>query len=157
MAELSELIKQPQFSSAAEKAMLNVMATNNWIVRKISDLMGEHDLTMPQYNVLRILRGSHPESLTCGEIAERLLDRTPDVTRLLDRLESAQLVDRRRHEEDRRMMMVSITDRGLDRLGGMDEEVDALIERLTRHLDEEEEEMLSRLLEKMRADQTIER
>lgn len=155
MAELSKLIKQPQFSSEGEKALLNVMATNNWIVREISDLMVEYDLTMPQYNVLRILRGSHPQSLTCGDIGARLLDRTPDVTRLLDRLEKADMVDRRRYEEDRRMMMVSITDLGLDQLCGMDEEVDALIDRLTRHVSEEDARTLSRLLEKMRTDQTV--
>lgn len=157
MAELSELIKQPQFSSPGEKAMLNVMATNNWIVREVSRLMGEHELTMPQYNVLRILRGSHPETLSCGAIGERLLDRTPDVTRLLDRLEAAGMVGRERFEEDRRVMMVSITDRGLDQLARMDDEVDALIDRLTRHLTAEEERTLSRLLEKMRADQELDR
>lgn len=151
--KLSKLLKQETFASSAEKAFLNVVATSNWMTREVSQVMGEYGLTIAQYNVLRILRGSHPDSLTCGEISERLLDRTPDVTRLLDRLEENDFLTRSRYEKDRRVMKVNITERGLSLVNSMDEDVTAIVERLNRHLSETEREELSHLLEKMRRDQ----
>jgi DNA-binding MarR family transcriptional regulator len=151
--KLSELLKQETFSSAAEKAFLNVMATSNWITREVSQLMGEYGLTIAQYNVLRILRGSHPDPLTCGEIRDRLLDRTPDVTRLLDRLEENDYLTRSRYAKDRRVMKVNITDEGLRLVNSMDDDVTDLVERLNRHLTQEEREELAHLLTKMRRDQ----
>ena len=151
--KLSELLQQETFSSTAEKAFLNVVATSNWITREVSQLMSEYGLTIAQYNVLRILRGSHPDALTCGEIRDRLLDRTPDVTRLLDRLEESDLLTRSRYEKDRRVMKVNITEKGLDLVNSMDNDVTAIVERLNRHLSEEERMQLSRLLTKMRRDQ----
>lgn len=151
--KLSELLQQDAFASAAEKAFLNVVATSNWITREVSELMGQYGLTIAQYNVLRILRGSHPEALTCGEIRDRLLDRTPDVTRLLDRLEESDLLTRSRYEKDRRVMKVNITEKGLALVNRMDDDVTAIVERLNRHLSEDEREELSELLTKMRRDQ----
>lgn len=153
--KLSELLQQNTFASAAEKAFLNVVATSNWITREVSELMGEYGLTIAQYNVLRILRGSHPEALTCGEIRDRLLDRTPDVTRLLDRLEENELLTRSRYEKDRRVMKVNITRKGLALVNRMDDDVTAIVERLNRHLSEDEREELSELLTKMRRDQRV--
>lgn len=151
--KLSELLQQETFASPAEKAFLNVVATSNWITREVSQLMNEYGLTIAQYNVLRILRGSHPDALTCGEIRDRLLDRTPDVTRLLDRLEESDLLTRSRYEKDRRVIKVNITKKGLRLVNSMDDDVTAIVERLNRHLSEEERLQLSRLLTKMRRDQ----
>ncbi len=151
--KLSELLQQETFASAAEKAFLNVVATSNWITREVSQLMDEYGLTIAQYNVLRILRGSHPDALTCGEIRDRLLDRTPDVTRLLDRLEESELLTRSRYERDRRVMKVHITEKGLALVDSMDDDVTTIVERLNRHLSEDERTKLSRLLTKMRRDQ----
>ena len=151
--KLSELLQQEAFASPAEKAFLNVVATSNWITREVSQLMSEYGLTIAQYNVLRILRGSYPDALTCGEIRDRLLDRTPDVTRLLDRLEENDLLTRSRYEKDRRVMKVNITEKGLTLVDSMDDDVTAIVERLNRHLSEDERTELSRLLTKMRRDQ----
>lgn len=151
--KLSELLQQETFASPAEKAFLNIVATSNWITREVSQLMSEYGLTIAQYNVLRILRGSHPDALTCGEIRDRLLDRTPDVTRLLDRLEENDLITRSRYEKDRRVMKVNITEKGLTLVDSMDDDVTAIVERLNRHLSEDERTELSHLLTKMRRDQ----
>ncbi len=78
------------------------------------------DLSVNQYNVLRILRGAHPESRTCGEIAERMIERDPDITRLLDRLSKQSLVDRTRDEKDRRVVLTGITTKGLAVLDRLD-------------------------------------
>ncbi len=77
-------------------------------------------LTVNQYNVLRILRGAHPESRTCGEIAERMIERDPDITRLLDRLSKQGLVDRTRDDKDRRVVRTGITTKGLAVLDRLD-------------------------------------
>jgi DNA-binding MarR family transcriptional regulator len=151
---LSEYIKQDEFASVAQKAILNVIVTSSWVTNELSAAMADHDITPPQYNVLRILRGSHPERLTCSEIGERLLDRTPDVTRLLNRLEDRGLVHRARADHDRRVVEVGVTDAGLALLERMAPDVEAVQERLTRHLSPDERAQLSDLLEKMRRDQT---
>jgi DNA-binding MarR family transcriptional regulator len=150
VSTLADLIKQDRFESPAHEAILNVMVTYPWIMGELSTAMDEHDLTPAQYNVLRILRGCHPDRATCSYIGERLLDRTPDVTRLLNRLQRAGLVERRRATHDRRVVEVWITEEGLARLQRADRPVGETIERITAGLTEEEHRTLSRLLEKLR-------
>ncbi|HLT47917.1 MAG TPA: MarR family transcriptional regulator [Rubricoccaceae bacterium] len=150
---LAELIRQSRFASPAQEAVLNVIATESWLAGEIADALAPYGVTPTQYNVLRILRGGHPEPYTCSMIAERLLDRTPDVTRLLCRLEREDLITRCRGAHDRRVVEVSITEKGLALLDRLDAPVQALMERITRHLSEDELRTLSRLLEALRADQ----
>lgn len=151
--KLTELIKQNRFGSPAQEALLNVVVTGSWIMNELGAAMEPYGVTFVQYNVLRVLRGSHPEKLTCSAIGERLLDRTPDVTRLLDRLERAGLTHRERAEHDRRVVEVGITERGLEVLERMQASVEAVQQRLTRHLSQEEQRQLSELLERLRTDQ----
>jgi DNA-binding MarR family transcriptional regulator len=100
--------------------------------------------------VLRILRGS-PEGLPCGEIASRMVNRDPDVTRLLDRLEKRELVSRCRENKDRRTVMTRITDEGLQLLGRLDEPVQSLHRRQLGHLGRERLRALTELLREMRS------
>ena len=151
--KLSELIKQESFASPAQKTLLNVMVSSSWVMSELSSMMATYDITPAQYNVLRILNGSHPEPLTCSAVGERLLDRTPDVTRLLNRLEGRALVERQRAAHDRRVVEVGITEEGRALLNRMAPEVDAAQQRLTRHLSKDEQRQLSDLLEKLREDQ----
>ena len=150
---LTDLIQQTRFASPAQEALLNVFATDSWASGEIAAAVAPHGITQAQYNVLRILRGRHPESYACSEVACRLLDRTPDVTRLLARLEKEGLVARRRGEHDRRVVEVEITPAGLGVLDELDEPVRRTTRRLTRLLTGDELRTLSRLLEKMRIDQ----
>ncbi len=150
---LSDLIQQTEFDSPAQEALLNIIATSAWLGSEMSGAMAASDITRAQYNVLRILRGQHPGHYTCSEIAERLLDRTPDVTRLLVRLEKSDLILRRRAAYDRRVVEVEITDAGLAVLAKLDGPVRSLMEALTVHVSAAELETLSRLLEKLRTDQ----
>ncbi len=151
---LSELIQQDRFATPSQEALLNVMATASWVATEMASALAPHGVTQAQYNVLRILRGCHPEHYTCTEVGVRLLDRTPDVTRLLIRLESRGLVRRERAAHDRRVVQVSITEAGLDVLSRLDEPVENTIARLGSHLSEAELTQLSALLEKVRTDQT---
>ena len=150
---LGDLIQQAQFESPAQEAVLNVIATTSWVNGEINAGLADHDVTQAQYNVLRILRGRHPGNYACSEIAERLLDRTPDVTRLLVRLENRGFVKRQRAEHDRRVVEVEITDAGLEVLSELDGPVEDAIHRTTRHLSADELATLSSLLERLRTDQ----
>ena len=150
---LADLLQQSRFTSPAQEALLNVIATEAWITSQVVRTLSPYDLTPNQYNVLRILRGNHPEPYTCSCIAARLVDRTPDVTRLLCRLERTALVARRRSQSDRRVVEVNITDKGIDLLGRLEEPMQVLTERLTQHLSEQELVQLSSLLERFRTDQ----
>jgi DNA-binding MarR family transcriptional regulator len=153
VATLAELIKQDRFASPAQEAMLNVLVTYPWIMGELATAMATQGLTPAQYNVLRILRGAHPERVPCSYIGERLLDRTPDVTRLLDRLQRAGLIDRRRAEHDRRVVEVAISDAGITRLAELEQPVGDMVRRLMAGLSEAEQHQLSQLLEKLRSQQ----
>ena len=153
--KLSELIKQERFVSSGQEAMLNVIVTGSWLLGELSATMAPYGVTPAQYNVLRILRGSHPRKLTCSDIGARLLDRTPDVTRLLNRLEKGGLIHRARAEHDRRVVEVGLTGQGMALTNQMQHTVEAEVQRLTRHLDTPEHAQLCDLLERLRADQAV--
>lgn len=150
MSSLSDLIKQDRFPSPGHEALLNVLVTYPQIMGELAGVMSDFDVTPAQYNVLRILRGCHPERATCSYIGERLLDRTPDVTRLLNRLGTAGLVERARAEHDRRVVEVWITEAGLAKLKALDEPVEATMRGLTDGLSADEQRTLSALLQKLR-------
>jgi len=109
------------FASPEQEAMLASRRTAASVLAPWEKfLKSEFDLSTSLFNVLRILRGSHPTALTCGEIGERTIARDPDVTRLVDQLIARGLVARRRSEKDRRIVEVRITKRGLDLLQEID-------------------------------------
>lgn len=139
--------KKP-FSSPEEEVLLGLrMASARLLEPWARVLKTTTRLTSNQYNVLRILRGSHPARLACGSIAERMIDRDPDITRLIDRLEKRGLVERLRSEEDRRVVEVGITAKGLTVLRGLDAHVQQLPKALLGHLGPEKLRQLRNLLE----------
>jgi DNA-binding MarR family transcriptional regulator len=106
-----------------------------------------HDITLPQYNILRILRGAHPEGHPRYEIAARMLDRAPDVTRIIDRLAEKRLVDRDRGASDRRHSITRITREGLKLLERIDPEMEAAFAPMESRLTQRDARELSRLCE----------
>lgn len=102
-----------------ESVFVEMARTLDMLSRGVTQLLRAVDLSGPQYNVLRILRGA-PEGLLSGQVAERMITRDPDITRLLDRLEKRGLVVRLRQEEDRRRILVRISPEGLDLLARLD-------------------------------------
>src|SRR5215213_4754622 len=118
---LRDEIKQTKpFTSLEEEAQLNIVRTGAVLLDDAEQLFRPHGITSTQYNVLRILRGSEPEGLCRNELRDRMLTRMPDVTRLLDRMEEAGLVERTRDNEDRRMVTSRITKKSLDLLAELD-------------------------------------
>jgi len=119
--------------SAEEAAYVDLVRTTERLSRPLAELLKTEELSSPQYNVLRILRGS-PEGLTCGEIAARMITRDPDVTRLLDRLEKRGLVRRARQATDRRVVVTRIAPPGLEVLERLDAPVQEAHRRQLGHL-----------------------
>src|SRR6516162_2132351 len=108
--------RRPHFDSAEQEAYLNLWRTYDRLRMLEDELFGRFGLTAQQYNALRLLRGSHPERLPTLAIAARLVSRAPDITRLIDRLAERGLVARERPADNRRVVLVGITDAGLDLL-----------------------------------------
>jgi DNA-binding MarR family transcriptional regulator len=148
-----ELKQQKPFFSPEEEIFLGLRIAAARVVdpwRKF--LKSTVQLTNNQYNVLRILRGSHPAKLACNDISERMIDRDPDVTRLVDRLEHRGLVTRTRNRGDRRVVEVGISDKGLALVRGLDAHVRRLPKALLGHLGAERLRQLRSLLEAVISD-----
>ncbi|MBV8890628.1 MAG: MarR family transcriptional regulator [Acidobacteria bacterium] len=125
-------LKPQPAPSPEEEAYLELLRTTDLLSRGVVRVLKDEDLSSTQYNVLRILRGQR-EGLPCGEIAQRMITRDPDITRLLDRLENRGLVWRSRHEQDRRTVLTRITSAGLKVLARLDEPVRAVHDQQLGH------------------------
>jgi len=118
---LREEIRQTKpFESAAQEAILGLYRTSDMLQRRFAQLVEPHGISLQQYNVLRILRGAGAEATPTLDIADRMIEKTPGITRLLDKLENKNLVRRKRRPEDRRQVLCSITDAGLRLLANLD-------------------------------------
>jgi DNA-binding MarR family transcriptional regulator len=113
---LRNRIQQTRFESAAQEAWLNLLVAADHLRARTERLCSEFGISASQYNVLRILRGVHPEGHSRCEIARRMIERAPDVTRLIDRMEKRGWVERDRSERDRRLSISRITAAGLELL-----------------------------------------
>jgi DNA-binding MarR family transcriptional regulator len=111
---LKRRIKQQRFESPLQEAMLNLLVAAAHVRERTDRVLEESGITQAQYNLLRILRGAHPGGYPRCDIAERMIDRAPDVTRLIDRLERQGLVERDRSDKDRRLSISRITPAGLE-------------------------------------------
>ncbi|MBI1316482.1 MarR family transcriptional regulator [bacterium] len=146
---LEEAILQKHFKDEWVKASLNVVYTGGWLRSRTADFLKPFDLTAQQYNVLRILRGQHPHGITTLEIRRRLLDKMADTSRMVDRLERDGWVHKNKDPEDKRLVEVRISDKGLNILSIIDGHLDHL-NRCMYRLDAQEAAELNRLLDKIR-------
>ena len=152
-ATVREAIKQTQpFRSPRHEAVVGLLRTVDALSRPMTELFAAHELTQQQYNVLRILRGARPDGLPTLEIGERMIERTPGITRLLDRLETKGLVTRERSPEDRRQVFCHLSPAGDRLLAELDEPVAHLDEVLLAGLDDRQVKQLVRLLDRIRHD-----
>ncbi len=143
-----EIVQEPPFFSTEEEALLNLMRTADWLHRAFHRGTRDWGVTSTQYNVLRILRGAHPNGLTCSAIGERMITADPDITRLLARLKAQKLVRQQRDRHDRRVIWTFISEAGLTLLKAMDPVIQKLPIEMLSHLTKTEQEELIRLLEK---------
>lgn len=155
--KLSREIKQTRpFRSLQEEVVLSMLRTADHLAVPMTDVLRDANLSLSQYNVLRILRGAGKEGLPCGEIADRMVRRDPDLTRLLDRLETRGLVSRSRDPEDRRIVRAAITDDGARLLASLDAPVQTTLRRTLAHMSRDRLAALCDLLEEARGTDDVE-
>jgi len=147
---MRELKQNRPFHSRAAEAAVALMRTADMVRRSVAAVVEPHDITTQQYNVLRILRGAGQEGLPTLEIATRMIEETPGITRLIDRLEAKELVSRHRCETDRRQVFCRITRAGMTLLSRLDAPLLAAEEESMGALSKRELGELMALLEKAR-------
>ena len=143
-------IQQLKFRNAYQKAVVNLIYTSNWLRERTSGIIEAEGITPQQFNILRILRGSHPMPLSTLQIRERMLDKMSDTSRIVDRLVTKGFVKKYICKKDRRLVDVIIAEKGmkmLERLDKRQDEMDAILGNLT----EKEASSLSKLLDKIRS------
>jgi DNA-binding MarR family transcriptional regulator len=137
--------------SRQQQAVVSILISAAYVRRFGVHVFEEKGITSQQYNVLRILRGAGPGGLPTLDIADRMIDQTPGITRLMDRLEAKKLVRRERQAGDRRQVLCYVTKAGLDLLGELDAPLKEKANRALRVLSDAELDELIRLLNKVRA------
>jgi DNA-binding MarR family transcriptional regulator len=142
---ITDRIQQRRWRSLADEAVVSLMVAAEQIDQAAAPVWERHGITADQYNVLRILRGVHPDGHPRNEIARRMIHRAPDVTRMLDRLVRQRLVARVRNPDDRRESVATITRAGLALLDRIDPDVHAVQTSVTQGLSERELRELVRL------------
>jgi DNA-binding MarR family transcriptional regulator len=154
MDELSPLqreIRQGKpFRSRGQEVVVALLRTADLVRRVVGRTLEPHDITVQQYNVLRILRGAGEKGLPTLEIAERMIEQAPGVTRLLDRLEVKALVRRERCAQDRRQVLCWLTPAGLELVERLDEPVDSADAEAVAMLTPDEQDRLLRMLDAIR-------
>ncbi|WP_299671148.1 MarR family transcriptional regulator [uncultured Polaribacter sp.] len=145
MGDISKDINS-KFTSTKLKALINIKYTSNWLNSKENDFFKPYSISPQQYNILRILRGAK-ESVKVQVVKDRMIERAPNATRLMDKLCDKHLIERERCENDRRVVYVKISKAGLDLLSTIDDNKNlSFLDNLT----EEEATVLSNLLDKIR-------
>jgi DNA-binding MarR family transcriptional regulator len=147
--KLEDEIQQKKFKSEEQKLMVNLLYTTNWLNSKYDAFFKDSDITIQQYNVLRILRGQHPNPCSIKLIKERMLDRMSDASRIVDKLNVKKLLIRKECPNDRRSVDVVITDKGLQLLQSLDY-IDENSKQIFSPLSSEEINTLNTLLDKLR-------
>lgn len=146
-----EIRQRRPFRSPAHEAVVGLLRTTDRVRRTLASVVEPGGITLQQYNVLRILRGSRPRGLPTLEIAARMVEHAPGITRLLDRLEAKTLVLRERHARDRRQVMCRITPAGLRLLAGLDAGLEQADQKTLGVLSRRDLRRLIALLDRIRA------
>lgn len=149
MAKIEELVKVREFVSPWHRATINVLYTNNWLTLLLEKRAAAYQITLQQFNALRVLRGQYPQPVKNNLLKARMLSPTSDISRLVDRLEGKGLVTKSKSSDDKRAVDLLISEKGLALLECMESEM-MLDNILPQHLTEDEAEQLSQLLDKLR-------
>ncbi|MFT3749380.1 MAG: MarR family transcriptional regulator [Agriterribacter sp.] len=146
---LEKDIKQAKFRNEHHKGAINIIYTYNWMMERQKAFFDAESITPQQFNILRILRGSFPGPISTLQIRERMLDKMSDTSRIVDRLVLKGLADKKISITDKRLVDISITERGkeiLERIDQKHDKIDAILDNLS----EEDAKLLNALLDKIR-------
>lgn len=146
---LEEDIQQEKFESEFHKAAVNILFTSSWLYNLNALRLRPSGITPEQYNVLRILRGSHPRAMMLADITSRMLDKSSNATRLVEKLRQKALVKREVCKNSRRQVDIVITPKGLEVLSKIDKESDSWLATL-KNISKAEAQELNRVLDKLR-------
>jgi DNA-binding MarR family transcriptional regulator len=146
---LEKEIQQERFINEHEKAAVNILFTSSWLHSFNSSRLKKHDITPEQFNVLRILRGSHPKPMMLADITCRMLDKNSNATRLVEKLRQKDFVKREICEGNRRQVDISITEKGLAVLKAIDQDDSTWLSML-KNISKQEAVEVNRILDKLR-------
>lgn len=149
MGAVEQFIKQKNFSCEYEKAHVGLLCASSILSNYTQNILKDFDITLQQYNVLRILRGQHPMPVNLCVIKERLIDRNSDTSRLIERLRKMDLISRVVCEKDRRAVNICINKKGLDLLAKIDKNAEPDFFQIVKALSEKEVEQLNKILDKL--------
>ncbi len=145
-----KIIKPKSFTNIYHKSMVNCMITNSWMVNKQLHFFKKYDLSIQQFNVLRILKGQYPIGLKLVDIAQRMIDQNSDATRIIDKLEEKKWVNRTINPQSRREVNIVITNLGVQVLTELDEKINHFLEDLFKLVNPYELEQLNIILDRIR-------
>ena len=150
MGKLEQDLQQKKFNNEVIKANINILFTANFIYNQISSYLKPYDLTHEQFNVLRILRGKHPECMCQKDVLSRMVAPKSNLTLIVKKLVTKQLISVAQSSKDKREYEISITDLGLEKLKVLDTELIKFDHNITK-LTENEAIQLNELLDKIRS------
>jgi DNA-binding MarR family transcriptional regulator len=148
--KIEEAIQQKSFANEYEKLVVNLLYTSKWIEYREGQLFRKYDLTLPQYNVLRILKGQYPESASVNLLIERMIDKSSNASRIVEKLRKKGFVERKTCPEDRRRVDVIITEGGMKILKDASEELKELHGHYADVISEKEAGKINFLLDTLR-------
>ncbi|NJL75721.1 MAG: MarR family transcriptional regulator [Saprospiraceae bacterium] len=147
---IEEEIQQFNFKNIYQKLHINVLFTASWINQQSNQQLKSYNITWQQFNILRILRGSHPKPATVKLLSERMIDKMSNASRLVEKLRQKGLVERTECPMDRRQVDVKLTDKGLILINEASENMESINAIQMNTLSEQEAATLNQLLDKMR-------
>jgi DNA-binding MarR family transcriptional regulator len=149
--KLEDEIKQTKkFSCEQQKMVVNIMYTGNWLRLMNMKSLKPYGISSEQYNVLRILRGQYPNCTTNQMITERMLDKSSNCSRIVDKLKEKKLVDRRENKDDRRQVDIVVTEKGLAMLKEIDDEGFIELNKFLKNISAKDAAMVNDVLDKLR-------
>jgi len=147
--KIEEAIKQKKFKSEYQKLFINIVYTANWLNNESIKTLKPFGISPQQYNVLRILKGQHPNAISVNNIIDRMLDKNSNASRLVDKLKQKELVEREICPNDRRQVDIKITNKGLALLEKISVKMDNFI-NLKDAISVEDAEKMNSILDQLR-------
>lgn len=149
---IEEAIQQQKFKSELHKAQVNLLYTAAWMNQQSTQALKPYNISIQQFNILRILRGLHPEQATVKLLTERMIDKMSNASRLVEKLKKKGLVERENCQEDRRRVNISITEAGLELLATASCALEKASLRQLEYLNDDEAALLNELLDRIRTE-----
>lgn len=150
MPTIEELIKTKPYKDPSQRAFVNIIYTGSWLVSRFNQVLKPYGISEPQYNVLRILKGQNGKCMPLYEIQDRMVQRMSNVSRLIDKLLEKGYVLRSERKDNRRMVDIQITDKGLKLIDELDAPIEKAFKQINENLKKEEARQLSEWLDKLR-------